>query len=276
MSCNVAFIGLGVMGFPMAGYISKGGHNVTVYNRTASKADKWLSEYKGQKADTPAKAVAGADFIFICVPTLYNKINKKYDLSAIEEQLLFLNDNNYKNIVIIKSTIEPETCEKFKQKYNVKIVFNPEFLSARTANEDFHNQKHIVLGGDKIDVNKVEKFYNTYYSESKITKLSFTESECVKIFCNTFYSVKIQFFNELYLLCNKCKDCDFNKIRNAMILNDWINPMHTQVPGTDGKLSYGGKCFPKDTNALNEYLKRKGSLNSVIENTIIERNIMRE
>ena len=67
MTSNVAFIGLGVMGYPMAGYISKGGHKVTVYNRTASKADKWLSEYTGSKADTPAKAAAGADFVFTCV-----------------------------------------------------------------------------------------------------------------------------------------------------------------------------------------------------------------
>ena len=67
MSCNVAFIGLGVMGYPMAGYISKAGHNVTVYNRTSSKADKWIKEYKGSKADTPAKAAEGADYIFTCV-----------------------------------------------------------------------------------------------------------------------------------------------------------------------------------------------------------------
>ena len=64
---NVAFVGLGVMGYPMAGYISKAGHNVTVYNRTDSKAGKWLSEYKGSKADTPAKAVVDADFVFTCV-----------------------------------------------------------------------------------------------------------------------------------------------------------------------------------------------------------------
>ena len=54
MSCNVAFIGLGVMGYPMACYISKAGHNVTVYNRTKSKAEKWIQEYKGKIADTPA------------------------------------------------------------------------------------------------------------------------------------------------------------------------------------------------------------------------------
>ena len=46
MTCKVAFIGLGVMGYPMAGYISKGGHNVTVFNRTKSKAEKWIKEYK--------------------------------------------------------------------------------------------------------------------------------------------------------------------------------------------------------------------------------------
>ena len=52
MTCNVAFIGLGVMGYPMAGYISKAGHNVTVFNRTKSKAEKWIGEYKGKMANT--------------------------------------------------------------------------------------------------------------------------------------------------------------------------------------------------------------------------------
>ena len=64
---NVAFIGLGVMGYPMAGYIAKAGHNVTVYNRTLAKADKWVVEYKGLKANTPAEASKNADFIFTCV-----------------------------------------------------------------------------------------------------------------------------------------------------------------------------------------------------------------
>ena len=67
MSCNVAFIGLGVMGYPMAGYISKGGHNVTVFNRTKSKAEKWVKEYKGKLAETPAEAAKDAEYIFTCV-----------------------------------------------------------------------------------------------------------------------------------------------------------------------------------------------------------------
>jgi 3-hydroxyisobutyrate dehydrogenase len=55
------------MGYPMAGYISKGGHNVTVYNRTGTKADKWLKDFKGKKADTPKDAAKDADYIFTCV-----------------------------------------------------------------------------------------------------------------------------------------------------------------------------------------------------------------
>src|SRR5210317_208905 len=67
MSHKVAFIGLGVMGFPMAGYISKAGHDVTVYNRTSAKANKWVETYKGKVASTPAEAAKDADFIFTCV-----------------------------------------------------------------------------------------------------------------------------------------------------------------------------------------------------------------
>jgi len=65
---KVAWIGLGVMGYPMAGYIrEKGGHDLVVYNRTAAKADKWAEAYGGETATTPAEAARDADFVFICV-----------------------------------------------------------------------------------------------------------------------------------------------------------------------------------------------------------------
>lgn len=64
---NVAFLGLGVMGFPMAGHLSSAGHNVTVYNRTHSKTESWAKEFKGQTAKTPKEAVQNADIVFCCV-----------------------------------------------------------------------------------------------------------------------------------------------------------------------------------------------------------------
>ncbi|SPJ22818.1 NAD(P)-dependent oxidoreductase [Palleronia abyssalis] len=64
----VAFLGLGVMGFPMAGHLKAAGHDVTVYNRTSAKADDWVAKHQGKRADTPAAAAAeGAEFVFTCV-----------------------------------------------------------------------------------------------------------------------------------------------------------------------------------------------------------------
>ncbi|MBY6047258.1 NAD(P)-dependent oxidoreductase [Vannielia litorea] len=64
---KVAFLGLGVMGYPMAGHLAKAGHEVTVYNRTYAKAEKWVAEHGGKAAKTPAEAAAGQDFVMACV-----------------------------------------------------------------------------------------------------------------------------------------------------------------------------------------------------------------
>ena len=67
MTASVAFIGLGVMGFPMAGHLAAKGHDVTVYNRTGARAESWLGRNRGRAAATPAEAASGADFVFTCV-----------------------------------------------------------------------------------------------------------------------------------------------------------------------------------------------------------------
>src|SRR5512135_1736436 len=65
---KVAFVGLGVMGYPMAGHLkTKGGHDVTVYNRTAAKAEKWVSQHGGKSAPTPRQAAEGQDLVMVCV-----------------------------------------------------------------------------------------------------------------------------------------------------------------------------------------------------------------
>jgi UDP-glucose 6-dehydrogenase len=79
----------------------------------------------------------------------------------------------------------------------------------------------------------------------------------------------------LYLVCQK-NGADYKTVVDMMLKNGWINPMHTNVPGPDGQLSYGGLCFPKDTNALNEFMKRNDIPNRVLDATIAERNEMRD
>ena len=67
MGKKLAFIGLGVMGYPMAGHLAAAGHDVTVYNRTAAKARSWIKKYSGKMAKTPAQAARGAEIVFACV-----------------------------------------------------------------------------------------------------------------------------------------------------------------------------------------------------------------
>lgn len=220
-----------------------------------------------------------SDMIFLCLPTNYDTEQKKFDVSEILEVCHLLSTKRYGGLVVLKSTVEPETTCYLSEKYsNLNFVYNPEFLSARTSYKDFHKQKHIVLGKN-LNCNKnklllLVNLYKKFYPKAKISICSCTEAESVKLFCNCFYAIKIQFFTELFLLC-EINNIDFNKIKKIMLKNNWINPMHTNVPGIDGQISYGGLCFPKDTNALCSYMDRKNSPNEVLKSVVNERNKMR-
>ncbi len=84
---KIAFIGLGVMGYPMAGHLMRNGHPVTVYNRTRAKAEKWVIEHKGDAADTPGEAAADADLVFICVGNDDDVRNMIYGRDGVLDRL---------------------------------------------------------------------------------------------------------------------------------------------------------------------------------------------
>tara|TARA_Y100000389_G_scaffold204918_1_gene260792 strand:- start:11290 stop:12123 length:834 start_codon:yes stop_codon:yes gene_type:complete len=265
---KIGVMGLGFVGGSMKKSFEIKGCDVIGY-------DKYKDEYKNN-----FDSCLNADVVFLALPTVYDEDLMQYDKSCIKEVCTSLELNHYKGIVVIKSTVEPTTTDNLaKQFKKLKLVHNPEFLTAVTAFEDFHNQTHIVLGKsenvDKKDMVILAEFYSKLYPDAEISHSTCTESESMKSFVNCFYSVKVQFFNELYLLCQKMGS-DYNIVKDLMIKNKWINPMHTQVPGPDGKLSYGGYCFPKDTNALVNHMIREGTPSKVLQATIDERNEMRQ
>ncbi len=268
MNLKVGIVGLGFVGGAMQKSFEKLGVNITaVY-------DKFKNGGIGKIED-----LLKCNIIFSALPTVYSEKLKEYNKKPLEETCDFLMNNNFNGLLIVKSTVEPGTCDEFAKKYHIKILHNPEFLTARTAEEDFHNQKHIVIGKTDLvceeEHNSVKGFYQYYYKNVEISLCSAMESESMKIFCNCFYAVKVQFFNELFLVC-KDGNMDYQRVIGMMLKNGWINPMHTNVPGPDGLLSYGGLCFPKDTNALNEHMIKRGIPNKVLNATIEERNEMRE
>jgi len=159
---NVAFIGLGVMGYPMAGYISKAGHNVTVYNRTGAKADKWVSEYKGTKADTPAKAAEGADFVFTCV-------GNDNDL----REVTFGENGIFKTIkqdtVYIDNTTASATIAREIYDHSKKNGFG--FLDAPVSGGQAGAENGaltVMIGGDQGSFDKAKDIIDCYSKKMKL------------------------------------------------------------------------------------------------------------
>ena len=268
-SLKIGIIGFGFVGFAMTQSFIKKGYT---QNKDLFIYDKYKEEYNN------ISNILQSDILFIALPTLYDEDAKTYNLDAINENLLFLENSNYNGLIVIKSTVDPKTCNELSLKYKLDIVHNPEFLTARTAEHDFHNQCHIVLGKttncSDLKFEMLVNFYKKNYENAEISVCNATEAESMKTFLNSFYAVKVQFFTEIYLLCDKL-NISYDKVKDMMLKNNWINPMHTTVPGPDGKVSYGGMCFPKDTNALLQFMIQNDSPHAVLENTIKERNIMR-
>ncbi len=162
MSCNVTFIGLGVMGYPMAGYISKAGHNVTVYNRTSAKADKWIAEYKGSKSDTAAKASEGADFIFTCVGNDNDLREVTFGENGIFKTIK-------KGAVYIDNTTASATIAREIYEYSKRNGFGS--LDAPVSGGQAGAQNGaltVMIGGDKEDFDKAKDKIDCYSKKMKL------------------------------------------------------------------------------------------------------------
>ena len=162
MSCNVAFIGLGVMGYPMAGYISKAGHNVTVYNRTTSKADKWLTEYKGKLAKTPADAAKDAEYIFTCVGNDNDLREVTFGDSGIFKTIK-------KGALYIDNTTASATIAREIYQHAKKNNFG--FLDAPVSGGQAGAENGaltVMIGGDEEDYGKAKHVIDCYSKKMKL------------------------------------------------------------------------------------------------------------
>ncbi len=162
MSCKVSFIGLGTMGYPMAGYISRAGHNVTVFNRTKSKAEKWLKTYSGKMSDTPAEAAKDSDFVFTCV-------GNDNDLNEVT----FGKNGIFKSIkrgsVYIDNTTASATIAREIYSYAKKNSFG--FLDAPVSGGQAGAENGaltVMIGGDQRDYDKASPVINCYSKKMKL------------------------------------------------------------------------------------------------------------
>ena len=159
---KVSFIGLGVMGYPMAGYISKAGHDVTVYNRTKSKAEKWIKDFKGKIADTPKEAAKESEFIFSCV-------GNDNDLREVTLGANGLFHSAKKGAVYIDNTTASAEIARELYKEAKKKGFD--FLDAPVSGGQAGAENGaltVMVGGDESSYKKAEPIIDCYSKKIKL------------------------------------------------------------------------------------------------------------
>lgn len=237
---HVGVVGVGTVGGALRSMLQDRGYSVAAYD-------------KFRPAGSTMDDVLSTDIVFLCLPTLYIPALRSYDYEPIRCVTAQLSTAKYKGTVVLKSTVQPGTTSRLVAEFpDLHIVYNPEFLNARTAVEDTAFQRHVVVGyASEYSTTEcpVLRLWSETMPRAKVTVMSAHEAELMKLGCNSFYAVKVAFCNELALLCEH-HGASYHTVMSAMLDNDRIHPSHTRVPGPDGCRWFGGMCLPKDVNAM--------------------------
>lgn len=238
---KIGIIGVGVVGGAMKRYFESKNVQPLVYD-------------KFKNLGSPEE-VRRADIIFIAVPTPYDEEKGGFDLSYVEDAFEILKDES--KIVVIKSTVLPGVTEELQKKYpQHKILFNPEFLTQSTADNDMAYPDRQIIGYTK-------QSYNVAGDVMRILPLApferivpATEAEMIKYFGNTWFSSKVVFANQMYDICQKL-GLNYERVKECVAADKRIGPSHLDV-FHGGYRGYGGACLPKDTRALIQFGEKIG------------------
>ena len=218
----------------------------------SSVSDLYIYDTDPLKSLDDLESVHSCDFVFICVPTPMFEDGSQ-DLSYVESTFV---EATSKPVYILKSTVLPGTTDTLSKQYpNFKIIFSPEFLTERTAKLDILTQSRIILGGDFTLTEKAKTLFNKRFKIKNIIQTDSKTAELTKYMNNSFFATKVSIMNEFRLLCDKI-GANWEDALSGFVSDGRIGDSHLNVPGHDGKLGYGGTCFPKDVNALLSFSKK--------------------
>ena len=212
------------------------------------------------------------DVCFICVPTPMNDDGTQ-NISILHDVIKEIKTLSISPLIVLKSTVLPKHLTKLKESIS-NLIYNPEFLRERSANEDFINSELILFGGEKEHTDDLSKFYKNHTNciNQKYQHTDLISASLIKYSINTFLATKVTFFNELYKLFKKSGSNDsWDNIVDIISTDKRIGDSHMQVPGHDEKFGFGGPCLPKDAKALISYSKELNKPMTIL-NQVIETN----
>lgn len=212
-----------------------------------------------------------ADGLIICVstPTGENGIIAENIANVLDQVPIFIP-------VLIKSTVTPAVVDVFDEVYaNHSIVYSPEFLRAASANQDFLNQKYVVLGGEDPEYFWQDLFQNSLPNCNLVFNCTAHEACLVKYSINSFLALKTSFFNQIFDIC-QATGMEYDIVRHIVSQDVRIGSGHTLVPGPDGERGFGGHCFPKDTEAFVHWSEKIETPVTLVESAIKYNNKVRK
>ena len=256
---NIGIIGFGFVGSSVAyGFSAQTGFDqakLRIFDKNPAKSTHTLEQ-----------VLQESDFIFLSVPTPSN-IDGSINLSILEEVLGQINKQGTKEgcMVLVRSTVVPGTTRAFQEEYkNITLVFNPEFLTERSAKFDFINQARFILGGEQDHTTKVAELFKIRFGSSTPTiQTNFETAEFIKYMNNCYFATKVSFMNEMKLIADQ-SGVDWLTAVDGFVRDGRVGHSHLAVPGPDGKCGFGGSCFPKDLQAMMSHARSNGVEPSVL------------
>jgi UDPglucose 6-dehydrogenase len=233
-------MGLGMVGGALFNYLEQ---------RRKLIPGQTLMGYDPYKGHDDLEALQKAEVVFIAVPTPYltgEEGEVGFDLSFVRAAIGALRDSK---TIVIKSTVLPGTTEQLQEDYpQHKILFNPEFLTEVSADQDMNYPDRQLIGYTDKSYNVATDVMHLLPMAPFERSMRAREAEMVKYFGNTWFATKVIFANQIYDVC-KAMDIEYEIVKEASAADKRIGRTHLDILHK-GYRGYGGKCLPKDTRAL--------------------------
>lgn len=225
----------------------------------------------------PLWDVLACDVVFVCLPTPQDWSGNGFGLDTGFVEEFFSSQAGSTTHFVLRSTVPVGTTRRLATTYSIpNLIHSPEFLTARTAVGDANNPRICAIGSltkvsGKISLHEIpdvdRRYLGILYDRfafkknqlvgnevvstewADIAYLTAEESEMVKLAMNAFFAVKVAFWNEISSVCQRL-GVSYPEVIETIVGEGRVHPLHTQVPGPDGKYGFGGACLPKDLSEV--------------------------